>query len=47
MGINPLFTLIFMFIGLKLFGVFGMILMPIALIVVIVYYKKQMSKEFV
>ena len=47
MGINPLFTLIFMFIGLKLFGVFGMIFMPIALIVVIGYYKKQMSKEFV
>lgn len=41
-GINPLFTLLAMFVGLKVLGVFGLFLFPIILIVVIKYYKNQM-----
>ncbi len=40
-GINSLFTLIAMFVGLKILGVLGMILFPIILIVVIRYYKED------
>lgn len=43
-GINPLFTLLAMFIGLKLLGVTGLFLFPIVLIVTIKYYKKQMQE---
>lgn len=39
MGIKPLFTLIAMFIGLKLFGIAGIFILPITLIVVIEYYR--------
>ncbi len=39
-GINPLFTLFSMFTGLKLIGFWGLILFPMALIVVIEYYKE-------
>ncbi len=39
-GINPLFTLFAMFLGLKLLGFIGLILFPIGLIVVIKYYKQ-------
>ncbi len=39
-GINPLFTLFAMFLGLKLLGVIGLILFPIGFIVVIKYYKQ-------
>ncbi len=42
-GINSLFTLISMFLGLKLFGVAGLILFPIIFIVVIRYYKDEMT----
>ena len=38
-GINPLFTLISMFVGLRIFGVFGLIILPLTLITVIKYYK--------
>lgn len=38
-GINPLFTLFAMFLGLKLLGVIGLILFPIGFIVLIKYYK--------
>ncbi len=41
-GINPIFTLVSMFLGLKVAGIFGMILCPLALTVVISYYKKAM-----
>ena len=40
MGINPLFTLIAMFVGLKLFGVVGLFAFPVILIVVIKYYRE-------
>lgn len=43
-GINPLFTLLAMFVGLKIFGVAGLFLFPIILIVVIKYYKNQMQE---
>ena len=39
-GINPLFTLVFMFVGLRLFGVLGIILLPITMITIIKYYKE-------
>ena len=45
MGINPLFTLLAMFIGLKFFGFAGILLLPITLIVVIKYYKDEMEAE--
>ncbi len=41
MGINPLFTLVSMFIGLKLIGFWGLLLFPIILIVLIEYYKGE------
>ena len=45
MGINPLFTLIAMFAGLKIFGFLGLVLFPVTLIVVIKYYKNEMELE--
>lgn len=42
-GINPLFTLISMFVGLKVSGVVGMILFPIILIAVYEFYSKEYS----
>ncbi len=42
-GINPLFTLIAMFAGLKIFGFWGLVIFPVALIVVIKYYKSEMT----
>lgn len=44
-GINPLLTLIAMFAGLRLFGFWGLIIFPLALITVIKYYKAQMKAE--
>lgn len=44
-GINPLFTLIAMFAGLKIFGFWGLILFPLTLIVVIKYYKNEIELE--
>ena len=44
-GINPLFTLIAMFAGLKIFGFWGLILFPVTLIVVIKYYKDEIEAE--
>lgn len=38
MGINPLFTLLSMFIGIKLLGFAGVIIFPTALIVTVKYY---------
>lgn len=43
-GINPLFTLLAIFIGFKIFGVIGLILFPITLIVVIRYYKDELEE---
>lgn len=44
-GINPLFTLLAMFLGLKLLGFTGLIIFPVTLIVVIKYYKEQLDEE--
>ena len=44
-GINALFTLAAMFLGLKLFGVLGLILFPVAFIVIVRYYKDEMKEE--
>jgi len=44
-GINPLFTLLAMFIGLKVFGFWGIIILPVALIVTIKYYKNEMETD--
>ncbi len=41
-GINPLFTLFSMFLGLKLFGGVGLVLFPLILIVAVKYYKEEM-----
>ena len=45
LGINPLFVLITMFLGLRLFGVFGMLILPVTFIVMIKYYKNEMEQE--
>lgn len=42
-GINPLFTLFSMYLGLKLFGGIGLLLFPIILIVTVKYYKEDMN----
>ena len=39
-GINPLFTLLSMFIGIKLLGFAGVIIFPTALIVTVKYYSE-------
>ena len=44
-GINPIFTLLSMFLGLKTAGVSGMIFFPLALTVVVSYYKKMLVDE--
>ena len=44
-GINPLFTLIAIFVGLKVAGIVGMFILPITLIVVVDYYKLQMKND--
>lgn len=44
-GINPIFTLISMFLGLKIAGIGGMIICPLSLTVVIAYYKKEIDKD--
>ena len=41
--VNPLFTLIFIFIGFKLGGIVGMILLPITVTVLITYFKRKYS----
>lgn len=43
-GINSLFTLIFMFAGLKILGVAGLIIFPIVFIVTVRYYKDEMQE---
>lgn len=44
-GINPLFTLIAMFVGLKTLGFLGVLIFPTVLIVTVEYYKEQMGKR--
>lgn len=45
MGINPLFILLAMFLGLKIIGAAGIIILPVTLIVVVKYYKNEMEKD--
>ena len=42
-GISPLFILISMFAGLKIFGGAGLIIFPLILIVTVKYYKEEME----
>lgn len=44
-GINPIFTLVFIFLGLRLGGVIGMILFPIVLTVAFTYYRRQIIDQ--
>ena len=44
-GINPLFILFAMFLGLKLFGFLGLVGLPVTFIVVVKYYKNEMEQE--
>ncbi len=44
-GINSLFTLAAMFLGLKALGFWGLILFPVILIVTVQYYKDEMKEE--
>lgn len=44
-GINPLFTLLAMFVGLKVLGFWGLIIMPVALIVTFQYFKTETDKK--
>ena len=44
-GVNPLLTLITMFLGLRLGGFGGMLLFPVICIVIINYYKYQLDEE--
>lgn len=43
MGINPLFILFSMYLGLKLFGGAGLIVFPIILMVTVQYYKQEIQ----
>lgn len=43
-GVSSLFTLISMYLGLKIMGVAGLLIFPIILIVVIRYYKDDMNE---
>lgn len=44
-GINPLFTLISIFVGFKVIGFWGLFIFPVALIVLIKYYKKELETQ--
>lgn len=41
-GVNPIFTLIFIFLGFRLGGIFGMLFLPIILTVLFTYYRRQL-----
>lgn len=40
-GINPLFTLVFIFLGLRLGGIMGMLVLPVVLTVLFTYFRRQ------
>lgn len=44
-GINPIFTLLFIFLGLKLGGMLGMLILPIVLTVIFTYYRRKISED--
>ena len=43
-GINPVFTLVAMFIGLKVAGIIGLLLFPLSLTVAFEYYRRSVDK---
>ncbi len=45
LDINPLLMLITVFVGLRIGGVAGMFILPVTVIVVITYYKKELDRE--
>ncbi len=44
-GVNPLLALIVLFLGLQLFGVFGLIIAPISVIVLSAFYQSGLFKQ--
>lgn len=42
--VNPIFTLIFIFLGLKIGGIIGMIVLPVVLTVLFNYFRKQINQ---
>lgn len=44
-GINPIFTLLAMFVGIKLLGIAGIFILPVTLIVVVEYYKNDTAED--
>lgn len=44
-GVNPLLTLAAMFVGLRIGGLPGLLLLPVGCIVVVHYYKQQLEEE--
>ena len=44
-GINPIFTLLAMFVGIKLLGIAGIFILPVTLIVIIEYYKNDRAED--
>ena len=45
MGLNPIFTLFFIFLGLRIGGITGMIIFPIVFTVIFTYYRQQVKNE--
>lgn len=45
MEMNPLFTLIFIFIGFKLGGIIGMLVLPMFITVLFTYFKRKILQE--
>ena len=45
LDVNPLLMLITVFVGLRIGGIAGMFILPLSVIVLISYYKKEMEKE--
>lgn len=44
-GINPLFTLFFIFLGLRLGGIMGMLVLPVVLTVLFTYFRRQILEN--
>lgn len=44
-GLDPLLTLIALFVGLRLFGVFGLILGPVVTVIIIVFYRARVFQD--
>ncbi|MBR7071445.1 MAG: AI-2E family transporter [Clostridia bacterium] len=44
-GMNPVFSLIAVFLGLRIGGFFGMIFLPLGLVTVVSYYRNQLQEE--